>query len=206
MKLRRTFVVVGLAGGVLASVWGAAKAADAVRARPAAVAVVDIQSVFESLKEKEKAESDLKTQLDKLAQQENERKKELETLQNDLEILAPNTPAFNEMQELLEQKTMDLQTWHNFQSLKLNRERVVLVENLYRKMIDAIGRVSQQNGYDIVLFKEKPADFRGAKPEALTAMIQVRKVLWSAEELDLTDQVIQLMNNEFTNMTSKAAP
>ena len=186
---------IGLSGFI------AAQAGHFVKGRPTATAVADVQLVFESLKEKMQIEADLKSQLEQLNQEEQIRKQKLQELKSDLEILAPDTPAYNEKQSSLEQKAIELQAWQGFQTQKLNRERGLQIERLYRKMLDAIGRLAKQNGYDLVMFKEKPANFRGAKPEALNTLIQVRKVLWAAEELDLTDQIIQMMNNEFNNQT-----
>ena len=169
--------------------------------RPTATGVVDVQMVFESLKEKMQIEADLKSQLEQLNLQEQEQKQELQELKSDLDILAPDSPAYNEKQNQLEQKAIELQTWRTFQTQKLNRERGLQIERLYRKLIEAVGNVAQQNGFDLIMFKEKPVDFRGAKPEALNTLIQVRKVLWAAQDLDLTDQVTQLMNNQFNNIT-----
>ena len=169
--------------------------------RPTATGVIDVQMVFDSLKEKMQIEADLKSRLEQLNAEEQEQKKDLQELKSDLDILAPDSPAFNEKQNQLEQKAIELQTWRTFQTQKLNRERGLQIERLYRKLIDAVGTVAQQNNFDLIMFKEKPVDFRGAKPEALNTLIQVRKVLWSAPDLDLTDQVTQLMNNEFSNMT-----
>lgn len=169
--------------------------------RPTAAGVIDVQTVFESLKEKMQIEADLKSRLEQLNLEEQDQKQKLQEIKSDLDILAPDSPAFNEKQSQLEQQAIGLQTWRTFQTQKLNRERGLQIERLYRKLIDAVGTVAEQNGFDLIMFKEKPVDFRGAKPEALNTLIQVRKVLWSAPDLDLTDQVTQLMNNEFSNMT-----
>ncbi len=201
MKVKRVYVALAIAAAVGLGGFMAAQAGYVLKGQPTAVAVVDIQIVFESLKEKVQIEADLKSRLEQLNMDEEGQKQELQELRSDLEILAPDTPAFNEKQNALEQKAIELQTWRAFHTQKLNHERGLQVERLYRKTLDGIGRVAQQNGYEIVLFKEKPADFRGAKPEALNTLIQVRKVLWSADKLDLTDEVIQLMNNQYSNMT-----
>ena len=63
-----------------------------------------------------------------------------------------------------------------------------------------IGRVAKENGYDVVLYKEQEPDFQNVKAEAINQMIQLRKVLWSADDLDLTDQAVTRMNNEYKNM------
>lgn len=201
MKPRDLWIALVLVGALGLTGWVGARAGNALNGRPTAVGVADVQLVFESLKEKMQIEADLKTRLESLNTDEQNRKQELQELKSDLEILAPDTPAYDEKQNKLEQNAIELQAWRTFQTQKLNHERGLQIERLYRKMLDAIGRIGQQEGYDVILFKEKPADFRGAKPEALNTLIQVRKVLWSTDDLDMTDQVIQLMNNEFNNRT-----
>jgi len=194
--LFNTFVLVTVLvlGGVVA-----VNARTMLAGQPTSAAVVDVQLTFSSIKEKLQVESELKSHLEQLNRDEQDRKRELEELKSDLEILAPDTPAYNDKQAKLEHSAIELQAWRTFQTQKLSQERGLQVEKLYRKMLDAIASIAEQNGYDLVLFKEKPVDFRGAKPEALNTLIQVRKVLWSSDQLDLTDEVIQLMNNQFSN-------
>lgn len=164
------------------------------------VAVVDVQRAFDSLKEKSQIEADLQTQADKVKQEDQERTTKIKELQQDLSILQPGTAAYEKKQEEFERAALDRQVWLNFQQQKLNRERAVRIENIYKKMLNAIGRTATQNGYQIVLFKEPPVQFSNVtKPEQISALIQVRKVLWSADELDLTDQVIQKLDNEFVS-------
>lgn len=179
----------------------AANASGLLAGRPTAAAVVDVQAVFEALEEKLQIEANLKSRLEGLNLDEQDRKRALDELKSDLEILAPETPAYNEKQAKLEQNVIELQAWRTFQTQKLNQERGIQVERLYRKMLEAVGTIGRENGFDLILFKEKPADFRGAKPEALNTLIQVRKVLWSADDLDLTDEIIQRMNNQYRNRT-----
>ena len=200
MNSPRRLLVSGLVVLICLSGYLGARASGVLSSRPTAVAVVDIQAVFESLKEKMQIEADIKDRLSGLSEQEEQKKKDLQALQSDLDILAPGSPSFLEKQDELERGAINLQSWRNFQNSKLNRERALYIERLYRKMVDAVGQTATDNGFDVVLVKEKPVDFSNAKPEALTTLIQLRKVLWAAEELDLTDQVIQKMNNEFSNM------
>ncbi|MEX0775432.1 MAG: OmpH family outer membrane protein [Phycisphaeraceae bacterium] len=169
------------------------------KARPTAIAVVDVQKVFDSLQEKNQVEADLQSRANALKQEETDRRKKLDDLQKDLEMLAPGTTAHTQKQEDLERQAVELQAWQQFQNQKLQRERSLQIEGLYRKILDAIGRVAKEAGYDLVLFKEGAIDFKNANPQQLAALIQVRKVLWSAPDLDVTDQVTQRMNNEYKN-------
>ena len=123
----------------------------------------------------------------------------MNTLQADLGILAAGTPAYQETQTKLENKALEFQVWKQFNQRKLEREKVVRLEALYRKVVDAIGGVAKQNNYDIVMFKDSTGDLKGENQQQLAAMIQVRKVLYSNPDLDITDQITQKLNNEWNN-------
>jgi len=197
-RTRKMWIVV--AGLALGLCWFAgAKANHYLAGKPTAVAVVDVQRAFDSLQEKDQIEADLRAEAERLKVDEENKKKSIRELQADLEILAQGAPAWKQKKAALDTALIELQVWRSFETNKLNRERGVQIENLYRKVVDAIGRVAKDNGYDVVLFKEKPVEFKGAKPEQIPTLIQVRKVLWSADELDLTDLVIQQMNAQFRN-------
>jgi Skp family chaperone for outer membrane proteins len=163
------------------------------------VAVVDVQRAFESLTERGEVEARLKAKAAQLEREDQQKQEELKKIQADIEILAAGSPDRLKKEEDLERKVVALQVWRQVENNRLNRERAVQTESLYRKILDACGRVAQTNGAQLVMFKESEVNFSGARPDALPTLIQVRKVLWSAKELDLTDQTIQLMNNEYKN-------
>ncbi len=167
--------------------------------KPSAVAVIDVTKAFDALAEKDAIEADLKSQGEKLKVEEQAKRKHILALQGDLEVLAKDSPAWRRKNEELQTAAIELRVWQTFENGKLNRERGLQIERLYRKLSDAVARHGKDNGYHVVLFKEKPVDFRNAKPEQIPTLIQVRKVLWHSDELDITDAVIQSMNNEYKN-------
>lgn len=165
--------------------------------RSTGVAVVNVQKAFDALREKLDIEADLQTQADKVKQEDQRRQQKIGELKQDLSILASGTAAFEKKAEELERAALDRQVWLSFQQNKLNRERALRIEAIYKKMLETIGRVAASNGFKLVLFKEPDVKFANVtKPEQISALIQVRKVLWSADELDLTEQVIAKMNAE----------
>ncbi|MBI1337055.1 MAG: hypothetical protein GC164_08845 [Phycisphaera sp.] len=167
------------------------------RGRPTAVAVCDVQRAFDAMEEKKHVEADLQTRAQKLQQEKQDREKEITQLQSDLDMLAPDTPAYDQKQADLERRAIEYRAWLEFQTNKLNRDRATSIESLYRKLLDSIGTVAKDNGYDMVVFKETAVNFKGAKPEQLSALIQVRKVLWASDDLDITDLAITQVNNAF---------
>ncbi|NJL30669.1 MAG: OmpH family outer membrane protein [Phycisphaerales bacterium] len=204
-KFRTSMLVMLAVALVLGSgMWVGAQSG---KSRPVAAAVVDVLKLFDSLAEKVQADADMQTRADRLQQEGQERERKLQDLQKDLEVLAaPGSAAHTQKQDELEKQAIEFQTWRNFQSQKLQRERAVRYEQLYRKMTDSLGKLSKENGFDIIFFKEGAFDTRNVKPEQLGTVIQLRKVLWASDDLDLTDMLVQRMNNEFKNSTAPKTP
>ena len=167
--------------------------------KPTHVAVCDVQHVFENLREKVEIEADLQAMAEQFQQEGEQRATKLRDLQHDLELLAKDSDAHSKKVEQIGDAVIELQVYKGIITQRINRERALKTEYLYRKMLKAIGDVAKENAYDLVLFKERKVDFSKVKREALNAAISLRKVLWSSDELDITEQVTTNLNNAFTN-------
>ncbi len=196
MHRRSTLIVTAFAAAVLL-VWAGAFAQNQAPAKATAVAVVDIDLVFNQLKQRQSIEADLRTQGDALQAEERERKTKIADLQGGLDLLPPGSDAYNKKQEELQMKVLELQVWAQFQQQKMARERALRVESLYKKAMDTIGKIATQSGYDLVLFKDPAPTFEGANMQQINAQLTLRKVLWSNTAIDITDAVITRMNNDF---------
>lgn len=196
MRINRVSLTVIAAALFLVALAGAG-AGTAMRAQPTAVAVVDLSVLSNQLNERTKIESDLQARQEDLQRQQEERKNQINRLQQDLAVLAPGTSAYQQKEQELQKAVLEFQVWSNFESQRLNRERGIQKENLYRKVLDAVAKVAQANGYDLVLFKEGKPDFNYENLQQLDALIHMRKVLYASESVDITSQVIDRMNNEF---------
>ena len=186
-----------LAVGLIAA--AVAYGANAMQAEPVSAAVVNVQKVFSNLKEREQIQAEMRQRAQDLQDQEKQRRKKIQQMKSDLDIMEPGSQAYKEQQSKLEQAVIDLQAWQQFKQQKVKRSRGVQLENLYRKTLRAIEDVANEKGYDVVLYKEGAPDFNFQNQRQLSTMIQVRKVLWSKDKLDITQQIIQRMNNEFQN-------
>ncbi|MEO1534084.1 MAG: OmpH family outer membrane protein [Planctomycetota bacterium] len=81
-----------------------------------------------------------------------------------------------------------------------NLLQAALTRELYGKITEAVTRVAERDGYDIVLFDDKSIslnDPSAASFEGSVNAIKSKKVLYASDVVDLTDSVLALMNNEF---------
>lgn len=169
------------------------------QSRPSSIAVVDVEKAMNALEEMTQLEADLKSEFEQIKQEHETRRNKLKQMQEDLELLQEGTDAFMQKAEELQLSAMQLDSWWKYKQARMSSERVLQIGNMYRKMLNAIGKIASETGYDMVLFKEKNATFKNLKPEALSAYVSLRKVLWVRNDLDITDQVVLRMNNEWKN-------
>ena len=163
------------------------------------IVVVDVKKLFDSLKEKVDLEAKMKTGQVKLTAELNKKKAAIDKLKNALPGLRRGSPDYNAKRDELELKTIELQAWATLQERKVARTNVVQTGSLYHKMSASIAEISKSNGYDLVLYKERPLSLVGIKSTQISAVLQSRKVIYVSERLDITDLVVLKMNNDYVN-------
>jgi len=163
------------------------------------VAVVDIEKVFNELQERGAVEASIQSKIAELQKWEQEKRKEIAALQSDLELMKAGTDAYDQTREKLRKALIELRVELEVGQRQVEQEKALQLEGLYLKMIDTVGQVAQQQGFELVMFKDNTPPMRGANQQQIAALIQVRKCLYAADHLDLTDQVKQKMNNDFNN-------
>ncbi|MDH3585361.1 MAG: OmpH family outer membrane protein [Phycisphaerae bacterium] len=171
-------------------------------AKPASVAVIDVQAVFGKLEEKAAIEADIQVQADRIQKEEQERQTEVKALQSDLNILRPESPAYNQTQEKLNKKLIEFEVWRQYTRKQLESENTIRIESLYRKVVDAVGSAAKRQGYDLVLYKDQTTPVRGKSQQEVAAKIQLRKVLYSDARLDITEPITQQLNAEYKKAKS----
>jgi Skp family chaperone for outer membrane proteins len=164
------------------------------------VAVVNVDKVFNDLGERSKIEADINTRISDLQKWLQDQNKDIEAMKADLGILKPDTAEYNKKLDALTKAAISAKVESDFRQRQIEQEKAIQLENLYRKMIDAVERVAKNDGYDLVLFKDNiPESLRGANQQQIDQILQVRKCLYAAPQLDLTDRVKTMLNNDYAN-------
>jgi Skp family chaperone for outer membrane proteins len=169
--------------------------------RATTVAVIDVSVVLNGLDEKLQVEADLQAMVDAGNADLRAREEQVRQIQGDLQLMSPGSAAFDAKRNELDRQAVEFQVMQNYQTQRVNREYSRKFGRLYLNIVDAVGRVAEANGYDLVMFKEHDIDFSGVPREQLPAVIQSRKVLYSSRGLDITEQVRTMMNNEYRSAT-----
>lgn len=195
MKSTHVFIVLA-AGTVL---WLAATGSSQLfQGKPTVVAVVSIEEVWLQIDAREEMNAELQGRRDAMLREKEQKEKEINNLRQDLEWLPTGSDEQKKKQAEVEESVWNYQAWLKFQENMLLREEKNRYELLYHNTLDAIKEVAEAQEIDLVLFKEKelPTFNRLQKASQVLALIGNRKVVYSTDELDVTDLVITRMNNQ----------
>ena len=192
---RRVIHITALSVAIGIVTWVAATANYALQAKPSAVAVIDVQKVFNDCKEKKEIDAKITSAAEQHTTKTQERDRKISQLQSDLELLDPGSPAWAQKVADIDRKVIEKEVETNYVKLKLGRDQIVSYEGLYRNLRSACAEVGRTNGYDIILAKEPSELLRSKSLQQIVNQIGLRKVMWATEEMDITNQVIQHMNN-----------
>ncbi|MEQ9454906.1 MAG: OmpH family outer membrane protein [Phycisphaeraceae bacterium] len=184
-----TLLVSGLVGGVIAQ--------GQLAARPTSVAVVDLQRVFAASDMRSQLEASINQKREAVQEQAEQRRQSLTALRNELDLFEPGSANHRQRIEQIQEANYEAENWLKWEQGKLQFEGARLIKSLYADAVDAIEDVAMQNGIDVVLFRDNDLQERFETPQQATAQVQLRKIIWASDDVDITDAVINRMNLNF---------
>jgi Skp family chaperone for outer membrane proteins len=169
-------------------------------ARPTAVAIVDVQRVWDMMDQRKAVDADLVRMKENMDMEFAAKSNEINEQERELRVvLNPTQPGYAEAEEQLIRELAYFKAWQELQQRKFERERIIRMEDTFNKIIQAVSREAQTAGYNLVLQDDRGQAPRGKTQQELTGSMTIRKVLFASDAVDLTDHVIQVLNNEFNN-------
>ncbi len=177
--------------------WATASAVNKLAARQTAVAVVSVGDVFNAMEEKTAIEATLQRRKDELEAYKNQKSDEIRDIQAEMQLLNRASPEYKAKELDVQRRAFMLKAELELQAALLNRENSLLKEALYRKILAAVAEVAQAEGYDVVLFKEGEPNFPNDNPQQINTLVELRKVLYNANDLDITPKVQTVINNRY---------
>lgn len=178
--------------------------------RAAVVATVNLPKVLEGLAQRSHAEASLETMHAEFRQERDRREKTVEQLRADFESLAERQREGEEVLRNLQDiaDRLDLQivnfhAWRQFMFERFDVEHSLIMQDLYRNIKKTIRELSEAEGYDLVIFDTSSGELTVSmeagipRSEQIERQILSRGVLYAAPALDITNHVIERMNNQF---------
>tara|TARA_B100001059_G_scaffold234914_1_gene278886 strand:+ start:5412 stop:6050 length:639 start_codon:yes stop_codon:yes gene_type:complete len=169
---------------------------------PTVVASIDLQRVMDSLAERADLEAALTAQSQGIIAERNRRQAEIEGLSKELEDMVEG-PERTSLQEELDLKLLQEMAWMRFIQQEIDIEKSLMLENLYRSMQKNVTELAEIEGIDLVVINDSGDQFAVAggmkipRQEQIREQIAMRRVLYRSASIDISDDLIIRMNNEY---------
>lgn len=189
-----------LLGAAVTLLVGAAIGAGArhlVAKDPAVVVHVRLEQVFSEIDEMKQVRQALSDEGARIEADLRTRQDNLKKMQADLEALVPGSDQHKQLREKLMFEAATLEAWGNLRQRELLNEESRQYQAMYRKISNAIARLSESEGYHYVILADRTEEFRQGQTSDIVAQMFERKMLYGHDSRDVTEQLITRMNNAF---------
>lgn len=179
-----------------------AGAQRAVAPAPPVLATVRIETLFDGLTQRAEAKAEIHRMETDIATEQARREDSLRQKEQDLEnIVAAAQRAALTDEMALEQ--LKYQYWHQQVTAEMEVEKALRLQELYTALKEAIRDLAETEGYDLVIVNDESDELNFDREARVPAQVQVlqqvtnRKILYLNEAIDITEDLIQRMNNTF---------
>ena len=69
---------------------------------------------------------------------------------------------------------------------------------MYDKIADGATRIAKRDGVDIMIVDDRIFAIPATNRAAQSQMLESKKILFASETVDLTDELLTMLNNEFS--------
>lgn len=163
------------------------------------VAIVDIQKVLTSLNEHKDKQAAFKKNVDELRAKAEALDNERTADETKIKNLADGPAKIKALKDYRD-KYFRAGVEREYGGRLMAEDEVNILRDLYLKIDDAATRLAKQNGYHMVLSSDERIEIPGAPRaniEELSQTIRLKRMLYIDPALDISDDLIAFMNNEY---------
>lgn len=169
--------------------------------RPAVVATVDLERVFNSVDLQSRTEVRLQTMSEELGARRDELRLEIEDLQAELESFQPGSDAQIEVASRIEEAIAEFRAWEGFAAIKLEAEQSKAMRDIYLSIREAAAALARERGWDYVLVDDTVPTIQPGGAEQMQQQIGSRRFLYANGAFDVTDELIARLNTQSASAT-----
>lgn len=172
-------------------------AAMLVPSRPAVIASVDLERVYNSLDQQAASDAELEKLAATLAVEEEKQREALRALEGELDTFKPGSEAHRKMMSQIEEKLVLYKALVEFDRQKIEARRAEYIRRIYDEIKATLRVLSKENSWDVVFLDDSIPPLEITDPQRTMQQISARRMLYTNQELDVTEVLILRMNADF---------
>ena len=173
--------------------------------KPALVATVNLEYVYDALEEQNAANAELNRLKDEIEAKAESMRQEIQRLGEDMEgVFTPGSQQAKQTEEQLVFKAYYLREYREQSVVQLDVEQAKVLSELYDSIKETIARIAEENGYDLVLVDDSVVELpgldelsAGGARREMMRQISARRMLYTSPAIDISQMVVDRMNGAF---------
>lgn len=173
----------------------------AYRAEATPVAVIDVARLVDEIDERSEWDIRIEALQASINQEGKSRQAAMERRLTESEA-APNDEQRQLIRDEVALMQLRLEQWAQIKTMELDRERALKWQSIYRNLRRESSRIAETEGYELIMVDDNrgeintdPTNQQMSMEQQVLTQIMNRRILFAAEPIDITDQVIVRMNN-----------
>lgn len=187
--------------GLIVAAWRAGAAATSpapAPVAPTAVAVADFKRVYEALKETEDRAARLTSMQTKFQDDLNGLATQLESMKRDIDTAKVGSKERRELVIAMNEADVAARAKKEGYTTRLTLTAGDNTRDIYQKFLGTLDFMAKQQGWDLILLDDRAIALPETAPnDQITGTITSKKTLYVGPRVDITDQVITQMNNDY---------
>ena len=195
-----------LACGTVLLTGSFAQRAGAPKAVGTRIAVCDLVDVFNNYQRAKDLTAKVNERREAIKAESKKRRKTVEALQMELEGLKKGSKKYEQTLNEVQRLSIEYKAYLEYQDALAAREHHNLTKEMYLEIRQMIAHVAKERGFHVVLQRESEK-LDAPTTNELLRQIYGRKVLYAADNVDLTEAVLLRLNQSYrTKAPARAKP
>jgi Skp family chaperone for outer membrane proteins len=159
------------------------------------IGLVSVRSVFQNCKKNADWKTKMTSEQEKVIAELEKVNKEIDALQADLKTRKTGSDEYLKLLKDIAEKKGYLESQKTYYQEQFKVRDQSWTEKMYVEILDVVGRIAKQKGYDLVLEKDE-IELPAASATELMLIIRTHKVLYYNEDMDLTNEVLAAVDSQ----------
>jgi Skp family chaperone for outer membrane proteins len=156
---------------------------------PTKIALVSVKTVFQNCKKNKEYKDKMNAEQDKVFAELKKVDADIKAIQADLDTRKANSEDYLKLVKEITEKKAFLEGQKQYYQEQFKVKDQMWTEKTYVEVLNTVGRIAKQKGYDLVLEKDE-VELPAASATELMLIIRTHKVLYYSEDLDITSEVL----------------
>jgi len=184
---------------------GAAQEPARTAAEPTKIAVVDARTVFSDMQETQDFKKKMDDQVRQFKADMDRRGQELNAKKSALDLIKPDSAQYQQLSKDYFAAALEMKNWQDMSNMELEHTQKVQMKALFDKIEAGAAELAAQRGYDLVLASQhSDIDPEKMNIAEVQARLSQRNVLYAAPRVDLTNDLLALLDARYKNAAGTA--